>query len=383
MYCIKCKATIDNDSTYCKYCGKKQQSTQRPKALKRANGTGSVTKLTGRRRKPWQVSVTVDGKRKIIGTYETRTEALLSLEDFHRSPMSKMYDATVEDVYKIVVEQNKERLTDSGLTNYRSGYKYLEPYAKMKMRELRTIHIQRAISDAANHGVGHSTWKKIQNIASLMCKVAMANDLIDKNYAQLITMPAATEKSDKISFSEEQLSRLWELWECDNVLTAILALCHNGLRINEFLDLKKTDVDLKQRIIYAKGSKTEAGKNRIIAIPSDVIPLYEKMLTTEGEYLCPSPTGYRWDAKNFRDRAFYPTLEKYCLDTNNGQKITPHSCRHTYAALCVKYNLNEKATMDLIGHSKYSTTMEIYANATRKDIDFLRTEVDKIKSKKP
>lgn len=382
MLCMKCKKEIEDDSIYCRHCGKKLQSTPRPKALKRANGTGSVSKLTGRRRKPWQVSVTVDGKRKILGTFETKTEALYALEASHLSPISKLYDATVDDIYNMVVDQNKDRLTESGLTNYRSGYKYLQQYSKMKMREIRTAHIQKAISDAESGGKGYSTWKKIQNIASLMCKTAMANDLIDKNYAQLVTMPAAAEKSDKVSFSEEQLEKLWELWENDSVIMVVLALCHNGMRINEFLDLKKEDIDLTDRVIYAKGSKTEAGKNRIIAIPNDIVPVYEKILAIPGEYLYPSPKGARWDAKNFRDRAFYPTLEKYGLDTNNGQKITPHSCRHTYAALCVKYDLNEKATMDLIGHSKYSTTMEIYANATRKDIEFLRAEADKIKRKR-
>jgi integrase len=382
MYCIKCKEQIEDDSIYCRFCGKKLQTTTRPKALKRANGTGSVVKLSGRRRKPWQVLMTINGERKSIGTFETKTEALMKLEETYSGNMSVLYDATVEDIYKIVVAQNVERLTESGLTNYRSGYKYLEPYAKMKMRDIRTAHIQRAISDAAEKGIGYSSWKKIQNIASLMCKVAMANDLIDKNYAQLITLPAAPQKSDKISFSDAQVERLWELWETDNVIMAVLALCYNGMRIGEFLSLKKSDVDMSERVIYAQGSKTEAGKNRIIAIPNDVAPLYHKMLQTPGEYLYPSPSGKVWDIKNFRDRSFYPTLEKYGLDTNEGERITPHSCRHTYAALCVKYELSEKATMDLIGHSKYSTTLEIYANSTRRDVEFLRSEADKIKRKK-
>jgi integrase len=158
-------------------------------------------------------------------------------------------------------------------------------------------------------------------------------------------------------------------------------MCYIGLRINEFLDLKKEHVDLKERVIFAPGSKTEAGKDRILIIPPVALPLFERMMETTGEYLFPSPSGKRYDAKNFRDRAFYPTLETYGLDKweiDPSVKITPHSCRHTYAYLCVKNGLDPKATMDLMGHSKYSTSTELYAEATKHDIEFLRKEADKI-----
>ena len=379
MYCMKCRKQIEDDSVYCKYCGKKQVSTNAPKPKKRANGMGTVYKLPGRRRKPWLAMATVDDKRVVIGTYATQTEGYIALEGLRNNSMPYLYDYTVQQIYDMLVEQNRDKLTESGLTNYKSGFNHLKPYAKMKMRDIRTIHFQEAINRAEEQGKGYATWKKIQNVGSLMCQIAMANDLIDKNYAQLVNMPHVHKKKDKVSFSEEQLKRLWELWEEDSVAMAVLAMCYNGLRINEFLDLKKEHIDLNERIINAPGSKTEAGKHRIIPIPQDVVPLYEKMMLSDGEYLFPTSNGNRWDAGNFRKRAFYETLKKYGLDTNNGEKITPHSCRHTYAALCVKSALHEKATMDLMGHTKYSTTVELYAEATKKDIEFLRSEADKIK----
>jgi integrase len=285
----------------------------------------------------------------------------------------------------MLVDLNKDKLTKSGLTNYKSGFNYLDPYKKYKMRDIRTAHIQSAISKAAEEGKGYATWKKIQNVASLMCQLAMANDLIDKNYAQLVTMPKSKEKTEKPSFSQNQLDAMWKIWQKDNAIAAILAMCYSGLRINEFLDLKKEHVDIDQRVIFAPGSKTDAGKNRIIIIPEIAKELFERMMQTPGEYLFPSPTGKRYDAKNFRDRAFYTALETHGLDkceNGTGEKITPHSCRHTYAYLCVKYKLDPKATMDLLGHSKYSTSAELYAEATKHDIEFLRAEADKISGKK-
>lgn len=379
---MKCKKEIPDDSVYCNLCGKKQIETSRPKHLKRPNGMGSVYKLPGRRRKPWAAVIPVAGKRVYLGAFETQTEAYRCLEAaYNQSNVSAIYDYKVSEIYDMLIDLNKDKLSKSGLTNYRSGYIYLEKYGKYKMRDIRTIHIQDAIKQAAADGKGYATWKKIQNVASLMCQLAMANDLIDKNYAKLVTMPKAKEKAEKPSFSEAQLGKMWKLWKGNDVITAILAMCYVGLRINEFLDLKKEHVNIDQRVIRAAGSKTDAGKNRIIIIPETAAPLFRKLLKSKGEYLYPSPKGGRYDAKNFRDRAFYPTLETYGLDKcDNGTdtKLTPHSCRHTYAYLCVKYKLDPKATMDMLGHSKYSTSADLYAEATKYDIDFLRGEADKI-----
>jgi integrase len=382
LICKKCKKEIENDSIFCRFCGKRLNEAPRPKTLKRANGTGCVYKLSGTRRKPWAVISTISGKRTVMGTFESKTEANKYLEIINENKsISSIYDNTVEDMYNMLIDLNKDKLTKSGLTNYRSGFIYLEPFKSIKMREIRTVHIQDAINKAAEEGKGFATWKKIQNVASLICQLAMANDLIDKNYAQLVTMPGAKKKAEKPSFSPAQLDKMWALWQIEDTVLAVLAMCYIGLRINEFLDLKKKHVDLSERVIFATGSKTEAGKNRILIIPPVALPLFERMMETDGEYLFPSPSGKRYDAKNFRDRAFYPTLETYNLDKweiDPSVKITPHSCRHTYAYLCVKNGLDPKATMDLMGHSKYSTSTELYAEATKHDIEFLRKEADKI-----
>ncbi len=384
MLCRRCQKEISDDSIFCNYCGRKLVSTpgEKRKRQRRTKGTGTIQIIKHNKTNPYQALKTINGKRFSLGYFPTKLEAASYLEKYNVNNLSKIHEATVEDIFNMLINQNEEKLSKSGLTNYVSGFKYLEPIKNMKMREIKTAHIQNAIDTAAEKGKGFATWKKIQNVASLICQIAMANDIINKNYAQLINLPQIEEKAEKPSFSPSQLKAMWQLWEKDDTITAILAMCYNGLRINEFLDLKKEHVDLNERIIYAPGSKTKAGKNRIIAIPEDVLPIYQKLMTSKGEWLFPSPSGKRFDAKNFRDRCFYKTLEKYNLhicEDNPEIKITPHSCRHTYAALCVTNDLNKKATMDLMGHSKYSTTVQLYANATAKNIEFLRSEADKIK----
>lgn len=377
MNCKLCKKVIEDDSVFCRFCGKKQITTESKKRTRRPNSTGTVTRAKDKRDKPWRARMTVNGKQITIGYYATKSEAFLSLEQFRENGIPSYYNYTVRQIYEKVIEQKRDTLTKSGLTNYVSGFKYLEPYADMKMRDLKTLHIQEAINKAASEGIGFATWKKIQNIASLMCQLAMANDLIDKNYAQLVTLPKH-EKTEKSSFSREQLAELWDLfaYKKEHEICAILFLCYTGLRLNEFLSLTKDNIDRENMVLHAAGSKTEAGKNRLIILPSKIAPVLDVLLSLPGDYLYPSPTGKKFDAKNFRDRVFNKILDKYGLNPNGD--ITPHSCRHTFALLCVAADVAQKATMDTLGHTKYSTSADIYANATKKDIEFLRKEIDKI-----
>ena len=59
--------------------------------MKNPNGFGTVTKLKGRRRKPWVVKVTIgysdEGKQlqKSIGTFANRSEAMKHLAKYNSS----------------------------------------------------------------------------------------------------------------------------------------------------------------------------------------------------------------------------------------------------------------------------------------------------------
>lgn len=378
MICKKCKKQIEEDSIFCRFCGKKQVAeTIERKKQKRPTGLGTVYKVSGNRRKPYVARVSRMGKLITIGSYATQTEAYIALESANLNGIPNLYNATLEDIYNTLLGQKQDHVSDSCMTGYAASFGYLKPLANTKMREIRTAHFQHVIDEAIKQGKSYSTIKKVQTLGAMICKIAMANDLIDKNYAQLVNVPISAPRSDKPSFTDEQLKVLWDLSDTNRTAAAIVALCYSGLRINEFLDLKKEHVDLDKRLIYAPGSKTEAGKDRIIIIPHDLVSIYKRMMDSPGGYLYPSPKGKRHESKNFSHREFAPLLDS--LNMNADGKLTPHSCRHTYALLCVKYDLNQKATMDLIGHAKFSTTAEIYANATSKDVAFLQREADKLK----
>ena len=78
MVCKKCGKTLPDDAAFCAWCGRRQVPQPR-KALKRANGMGTVYKLQGRRRRPW-----VAAKRKIIRCVDNQLFSGVSTESVNR-----------------------------------------------------------------------------------------------------------------------------------------------------------------------------------------------------------------------------------------------------------------------------------------------------------
>ena len=106
MGCIKCGRDITDGAIFCPWCGKKQVQEKR-KALKRANGTGTVYKLSDHRRiRPW-----VAAKNKIvIGYYERKTDALDALARLNGKQITERYNMTFAEVFECWKEEHyKER----------------------------------------------------------------------------------------------------------------------------------------------------------------------------------------------------------------------------------------------------------------------------------
>ena len=116
---------------------------------------------------------------------------------------------------------------------------------------------------------------------------------------------------------------MWENSD-DKTVQIILVMIYTGFRIGEITALKVSDVNLKSGYIVG-GEKTEAGRNRIIPIPPKIPEISGFIASwiseTETESLL------NISAAQLR-KNFYKVISDSGLE--NGEKLTPHSTRHTY-----------------------------------------------------
>ncbi|MDR2659867.1 MAG: site-specific integrase [Spirochaetaceae bacterium] len=319
------------------------------------------------------------GRQKFLylGYYSKKEEASAALLQHQITPLTERTFMTLEEVYAEWSEGHYKNISRSTQRGYKSAWNYMGSLNKIKLKDIRTAHMQKIIDACAESGKSHSFISKIKILFSLLFDYGMQNDVVNKNYAEFIKLPKA-EKKEKEIFTTDEIKTLLAHAQ-ENYVSSVLILIFTGMRITELLRLSLADIDMANRVISG-GIKTDAGKNRKIPIHPIIFPYVEKYYNSQTKAspdesmtkipLIPSPTGMFWDAKNYRERVFYPCLERLKI-----KRKTPHSCRHTLASLLMETNANTKAAQDILGHADYATTANIY---THTNIETLRKEIEKI-----
>ena len=353
--CVKCKKEIPDGSLFCCWCGKKQEAAPK-KALKRANGTGTVYKLQGRRTRPW-----VAAKDKtIIGYFEKKTAALEALARLQGRSIDEIYNWTFKQVYEAWKDEHFRDIGAKGIESYERAYDVFEPLHDRKFRELRTADYQIVIDKYSDKS--HSLLSKFKQLATQMSQWGIRQELITTNFALFIKLPENVKKEKEI-FSEEDIQKL----EADGSQTAKLALMmvYTGMRIGELFKLRTENV---YETYVIGGEKTEAGRNRIIPIRSEGRKYFAEFKErAKGDLLISGYSGQKVIA-NFRNRDYYPLLERLGIS-----KKTPHATRHTFASWAVANNIKPELLQKMLGHADYSTTANIYEHF---DIDQLVNAID-------
>jgi len=344
MLCRKCKTEIPDESKFCLACGAKQVQEKR-KAIKRANGTGSVYKLQGRRKRPWVASK----KKVIIGYYETKTAALEALNRLAGRSLDERYNMTFAEVYEEWKAEHYREITGAGQASYNRAFDVFAPLHKKKFRDLRTADFQEIIDKHMNQS--HSTVSKHKQLITQMSQWAIREELIATNFASFVKLPENAKKEKEV-FSDSDIEKL----EADRSETAkiVLMLIYTGMRIGELFSLPLSDY---RETYVVGGEKTEAGRNRIIPIKPEGRQYFQYFKErAEGELLISGYAGQKVP-NNFRKRDYYPLLKKLGI-----AKKTPHATRHTYASRARKAGMPPEILQKILGHADYNTTANIYVH---------------------
>lgn len=340
--------------------------------MKNANGTGSIIKLGGNRRRPYAVKITtgytIDGKqkRKIIGYFSDSKEAFNCLLEYNQNKNVYLNDITFKQCFDLWRKEHFEKINNKTKCTIISLYNnHIFKLNDLILKEIKLYNLQNFVNDLKNKNLSSGTLKQTRSILNMVFEYALKNEFINKNIVHFIELGKNKTVIKRKVFTDEEINILWE-YKGEQTIDIILILIYTGLRINELLHLKNENINIEERYLIA-GSKTAAGKNRLIPINYKILPLITSNMSSNNKYLFPSKTNKPMDYGNFH-RKFKGKLKKIGI-----QEHTIHDTRHTFATLLSNANANSTAIKNIIGHSDYSITEKIY---THKDKEQLKRAID-------
>lgn len=328
--------------------------------MRMPNGYGSVTKLSGKRRKPYVITITEgwtdEAKqiRKIIGYATTKKEGLQMLADYHNKPFdidnSKL---TFSELYeKWLPFKRRENLSEKGIQRYTNAYKYYSKLYNVKFIDISLPMLQ-SIIDECSHG--YDTKCNIKMLFLQMFKYAKLIELpVSKNVGEYVLLPQKQDSKIHKPFTEEEIDILWEN-ESDETVKLILFLIYTGIRPNELPKISETNENY-----FITGSKTEAGKNRIIPVHQRINSIYKYIIDNNLNKLT-----YQTLRKNFVKKIQLLNMDHLVYD-----------CRHTFATRMNNANANELIIKRIMGHKIDDITKNVY---THSDINQLIEEINLMK----
>nr|DAE14241.1 MAG TPA: Integrase [Siphoviridae sp. ct0uL16] len=343
--------------------------------LRNPNGTGTVTKKTGRAR-PWLVygaGVLIDGvyKRPYLGSFKTKKEAEQRRIEFYINPNVKKSDMTFKQIYDDFLKSARfNQLSKSSQDTYKASFKHCEKLYSLTFSNIRTSQLQECIEKLSESGKSYSAVNKLKILFSVLYSYALENDIVTKNYAQFIILPKI-EQTQKRALSDVEIKKIYDYAKSVNKAAKwTLYLILSGWRISEMLELTRFNYDVKEKC-FIGGKKTTAGKNRRVPVHTAVQWIVDEQLAQNGKTVFCMENGEAMTPNYFREYLFKPMLKELNLD----EALTPHATRHTFATLLKRGGADDFFRKRLLGHSSGNITDDVY---THEDLESLRKSIEKV-----
>lgn len=365
------------------------ENKRKPKS--RGNGQGTAYRRPGQTE--WTVEVVVGWKyvdgdptrpkrpvRKTKGGFKTKKDALayaptLLLQGDKRVRMS------MEEVWLAWKTFYSSRIIPSTMDGYYYAYKHFAPLHGTYMDLITADDLQKCLDDCQS---GKRTHENMRCIANLLWKYAIDKNIIDRNVAaNLFTGKGVSVQREALTDQEE--AAIKSAIGNERYAEYVYCLCWLGYRPGEMLQLRKdqlfcapvkTEDETLNIWYFVNGKKTDAGRDRIVIVPDEILQFILERLYIPGTDLIfpqyqfnrkkePTFVGFKemTDAY-FRVEIFKPMMSR--LGIASGK--VPYAGRHSYADKLKSASGADKDKAALIGHSNYLFTQNKYQSTHLKDL---------------
>lgn len=335
--------------------------------MKLPNNYGSVSRLSGNRRRPYVARKTIaydeNGRQiqEVIGYYASRDDALIALANYNQTPTPEPL-ITLAKVYRAWFAVHSKHVSQSAIDSYKNSLRHLAPVLGLPLASIKYRQLQDIIDTMRQKGLSYASCKKVRSLINMLFDYAIINEWTAQGYGKYLELGRNISVKPHSVFTRQQINKLWR--SSHEYAYLPLLLLYSGMRSVELRTLRRCDVNLKQKYFNVQQSKTKSGI-RIIPIHPRILPLVERLTARGTKYLLADELlSYGQVAARFN-----------AVMKSEKIKHSTHDCRHTFATLLSNAGANEPARRRLLGHAGQSVT-DVY---THKALPQLRAAIKLLK----
>lgn len=321
--------------------------------MKRANGMGSIVKMTGNRRKPWAIRKVVGWKEngrpilKYISYHKTKREAEIALNKYNDDPYT-LNSMTLDDLYNEWYKVQETKKADNTMRQYRQRYKYLQTIGDTKLIDINVIMLENFY---ASLDVTDGTLNHVHILLSLLLKYAVRRRYLPVNALNILKAVMLPKKQDVHKLphkviDKKDIDMLWRIKDKNEYAKIILVYIYTGLRFSELLKLDASNCH--DNYIEIVQAKTAAGVR--------IVPICDKLKSVLPIIQVPPRSTF--------ERYFKMLLPDHSM----------HDTRHTFISMMTEKGVDVRIIKAIVGH-KLSDVTAIYTHIS---LDAMLEAVNKL-----
>ena len=274
---------------------------------------------------------------------------------------------TFDHYANLYLKFKKNELKNSTFQKYESiiELRLLPFFQNIPITEIKTSDIKLWLLNIDD--VGGKSKRTYMGVIKGIFDEALYDELIEKNPVSRIRLPKVT-KCIIHPFTPDEVNSILQTAQMVNYKNYLNIAFFTGMRSGEIIGLKKEDIDLKNKILKIRRTRSRFGEStpktressRDIPILDSLFPLVESLYNLhDHDYLFKTQYNepYR-DTNVFVDRYWKPSLESLGISYRR-----PYNTRHTYATNMLYRNLVTPVELaQLLGHSSTEMVFNVYVS---------------------
>lgn len=382
--CPECSGKVSDKAYSCPHCGFPLRDgisvARRVKSpgKRRRNGTGTIVKLSGKRRKPFQVRVNtrIDEwgypRYDVLGNFPDRVSADIALADYNKDPFDianrkKTFEEVFKDwykwKYKMTVDAPDKKTSSQYCTL--AAFKHCDQLHSRIMPDISALELQQILD---REDLSHSMLEHIKTLFNQMYRYALQFEIVTKNCTEFVRIGKEDDTESGVPFTAEEIRKLWEHKD-EPFVDTILIYIYSGWRINELAGMPLKNIDLDAQT-FTGGLKNRYSRNRTIPIHPKICDMVKARYNPRFRSLI-----YHDGAQDISEEKYREYFAQALTSCGITEKHTPHDCRHTCNSLLLNAKVDRVARYKIMGHAGKDINERVYSHMTTEQ---LREELEKI-----